>query len=170
MSIIKLAEGDEVVALSQSKEDSDILLFTAKGRVARFSVKEVPPATPGAKGVQGIKLEKGDSVSGLRVWKEEPYLLIITAKGKVKRISEKEVNRTSRGVKGTDVSGTRDRMVDVIPFKEELELLITTKQGKAFYDKLTLKEVPLGTRKSIPKTRWKLGEDEIVKVVVKKHT
>ncbi|WP_461830167.1 DNA gyrase/topoisomerase IV subunit A [Aquifex sp.] len=169
MSIIKLNEGDEVVALSQSKDDSDILLFTERGRVARFSVKEVPAATPGAKGVHGIKLEKGDSVSGLRVWKEEPFLLIITAKGKVKRIAEKEVNKTSRGVKGTEVSGTRDRMVDVIPFKEELEILITTKEGKAFYDKISTKDVPLATRKSIPRTRWKLGEDEIVKVVVKKH-
>ncbi len=170
MSIIKLNEDDEVVALSQSKDDSDILLFTERGRVARFSVKEVPPATPGAKGVHGIKLEKNDSVSGLRVWKEEPYLLIITAKGKVKRIAEKEVNKTNRGVKGTEVSGTRDRMVDVIPFKEELELLITTKEGKAFYDKINVKDIPLTTRKSIPRTRWKLGEDEIVKVVVKKHT
>ena len=170
MSIIKLNEGDEVVALSQSKDDSDILLFTERGRVARFSVKEVPPATPGAKGVHGIKLEKNDSVSGLRVWKDEPFLLIITAKGKVKRIAEKEVNRTNRGVKGTEVSGTRDRMVDVIPFKEELELLITTKEGKAFYDRINVKDIPLATRKSIPRTRWKLGEDEIVKVVVKKHT
>ena len=170
MSIIKLNEGDEVVALSQSKDDSDILLFTERGRVARFSVKEVPPATPGAKGVHGIKLEKNDSVSGLRVWKEEPFLLIITAKGKVKRIAEKEVNKTNRGVKGTEVSGTRDRMVDVIPFKEELELLITTKEGKAFYDRINVKDIPLATRKSIPRTRWKLGEDEIVKVVVKKHT
>ena len=169
MSIIKLGEGDEVVALSQSKDDSDILLFTEKGRVARFSVKEVPPATPGAKGVHGIKLEKNDGVSGLRVWKEEPYLLIITAKGKVKRIAEKEVNKTNRGVKGTEVSGTRDKMIDVIPFKEELELLITTKQGKAFYDRVTIKDIPLSTRKSIPRTRWKLGEDEIIKVVVKKQ-
>ena len=170
MSIIKLNEGDEVVALSQSKDDSDILLFTERGRVARFSVKEVPPATPGAKGVHGIKLEKNDSVSGLRVWKEEPFLLIITAKGKVKRIAEKEVNKTNRGVKGTEVSGTSDRMVDVIPLKEELELLITTKEGKAFYDRINVKDIPLATKKSIPRTRWKLGEDEIVKVVVKKHT
>lgn len=170
MSIIKLNEGDEVIALSQSKDDSDILLFTEKGRVARFSVKEVPPATPGAKGVHGIKLEKNDNVSGLRIWKKEPFLLIITAKGKVKKIAEKEVNRTSRGVKGTEVSGTRDKMVDVIPFKEELELLITTKEGKAFYDKISAKDIPLATKKSIPRTRWKLGEDEILKVVVKNHT
>ena len=170
MSIIKLDEEDELIALNLAKEDSEVLLFTEKGRVARFSAKDVPPASLNAKGVQGIKLEENDGVSGLRIWKDEPYLLIITSKGKVKKIAEKEVNKTSRGVKGTEVSGTRDKMVDVIPFKEELELLIATKEGKTFSEKISVKEVPLSTKKSIPRTRWNLKEDEIVKVVVKKHT
>ncbi len=167
MPIIKLTEDDEVVAIAQSIDQTDILMFTKKGRVARFGVREVPPATPGAKGVQGIKVEKNDSVSGLRVWNGEPYLLVITARGKVKRISQEEVPRTNRAVKGTDVSGTRDKLVDLIPFNEELEILITTKAGKAFYDRINVKEVPLSKRQSIPRTRWKLGEDEIIKVVVK---
>lgn len=170
MSIIKLDEEDELIALSLAKEDSEVLLFSEKGRVARFSVKDVPPASPSAKGVQGIKLEENDGVSGLRIWKDEPYLLIITSKGKVKKIAEKEVNKTNRGVKGTEVSGTRDKTIEVIPFKEELELLIATKEGKTFSEKISAKEVPLSTKKSLPRTRWNLKEDEIVKVVVKKHT
>jgi len=168
MNIIKLTEGDKVVAIAQAIDETDLLLFSERGRVVRFGVREVPPATPGAKGVQGIKLEEGDGVSGLRVWKEEPYLLVITSRGKVKRISEKEIPKRNRGVKGTEVSGTKDTLVDLIPFKEELELLITTEGGKAFYDKVNVKEIPLGTRKSVPRTRWKLGEDRIIKVVVKK--
>ncbi|NPB08671.1 MAG: DNA topoisomerase 4 subunit A [Aquificae bacterium] len=168
MNIIRLTEGDEVVAIAQAIDETDLLLFSEKGRVVRFGVREVPPATPGAKGVQGIKLEEGDGVSGLRVWKDEPYLLVITSRGKVKRISEREVPKRNRGVKGTEVSGTRDRLVDLIPFREELELLITTEGGKAFYDRVNVKEVPLGTRKSVPRTRWKLGEDRIIKVVVKR--
>jgi len=167
MPIIKLTESDEVVSIARSIDETDILLFTSHGRVARFGVREVPPSTPGAKGVQGIKLEKNDKVSGLRVWNGEPFLLVITARGRVKKISEKEIPKTNRAVKGTDVSGTKDRLVDLIPIKEEVELLITTKGGKAFYDKISQKEIPLSTKKSVPRTRWKLGEDEIMSVVIK---
>ncbi|AAC07064.1 DNA gyrase/topoisomerase IV subunit A [Aquifex aeolicus] len=133
MPIIKLTEGDEVVSIASSVDETHILLFTKKGRVARFSVREVPPSTPGARGVQGIKLEKNDETSGLRIWNGEPYLLVITAKGRVKKISHEEIPKTNRGVKGTEVSGTKDTLVDLIPIKEEVELLITTKNGKAFY-------------------------------------
>ncbi|HIP42383.1 MAG TPA: DNA topoisomerase 4 subunit A [Aquifex aeolicus] len=167
MSIIRLVEEDEVVTLARSIDETDLLLFTEGGRVARFGVREVPPATPGAKGVQGIKPEKKDSVSGLRVWNGEPYLLVITAKGRVKKISEKEVPKTNRGVKGTDISGTKDKLIDVIPVSKEVELLITTKEGKAFYDKISEDKIPLSMKKSIPRTRWKLGEDEIIRIVVK---
>ena len=168
MPIIKLTEGDEVVSIASSVDETHILLFTKMGRVARFSVREVPPSTPGARGVQGIKLEKKDETSGLRIWNGEPYLLVITARGRVKKISQEEVPKTNRGVKGTEVSGTRDSLVDLVPVKEEVELLITTKNGKAFYDRISQKDIPLSTKKSIPRTRWKLGEDEIIKVVIKK--
>ncbi|NPA32326.1 MAG: DNA topoisomerase 4 subunit A [Aquificae bacterium] len=167
MQIIKLTENDEVVALARSIDETDLILFTQKGRSARFGVREVPPSTPGARGVQGIKVEKEDQVAGLRVWQGEPYLLVITQSGKVKKVSQEELPKTNRGVKGTDISGTRDKLTDTIPLREELELLITTQQGKAFYDKINQKELPLSTRKSPPRTRWKLGEDKIVRVVVK---
>lgn len=167
MPIIRLVEEDEVITLARSIDETDLLLFTEGGRIARFGVREIPPATPRAKGVQGIKLEKKDSVSGLRVWNGEPYLLVITARGRVKKISEKEVPKTNRGVKGTDISGTRDKLIEVIPISKEVELLITTKEGKAFYDKISEDKISLSTKKSIPRTRWKLGGDEIIRIVVK---
>ncbi|NPB06546.1 MAG: DNA topoisomerase 4 subunit A [Aquificae bacterium] len=167
MSIVKLVENDRVVGIARSADEADLLVFTRGGRAVRFEVKEVPPATPGARGVQAVKLEKNDEVAGLRVLKSEPWLLVVTERGKVKRLPEQEVPRRSRGVKGVPVSGSADALVDLVPMNEELELLITTEQGKAFYDRVKASELPLGTRKSVPRTRWKLGDDRIVKVVVK---
>jgi len=54
MRIIKLSEDDEVVGIAQSIDMSDILMFTKRGKVARFNVREIPPATPGTRGAQGI--------------------------------------------------------------------------------------------------------------------
>lgn len=169
MKIIKLMEDDEVVGIAQSLDRSDILMFTRRGKVARFSVREIPPATPGTKGSQGIRIEEEDGVVGTRVLREEPFLLVVTPDGKVKRIYQQEIAVRSRGVKGVNVLGSaRERLVDLIPLKERVELLITTKSGKAFYDRITAEDVPLSKRSGLARKRWDLEEeDEIHKIVVK---
>ncbi len=169
MRIIKLSEEDEVVGIAQSIDMSDILMFTKGGKVARFNLREIPPATPGTKGSQGIKREEKDEVVGARVIKDSSFLLVITTKGGVKKIREEEIPRRSRGVKGINVLGsTREKLLDIIPFDEEMELLITTKSGKAFYDKLKPEEIPLSRRDRTAKKRWHLEEgDEIHRIVVK---
>ncbi len=168
MSIIKLTEGDEVISIAQSYYDADILVYTKKGRVARFPVSEVPPATPGTRGVQGIKVEK-DEVVGARILREEPHLLLITTSGKVKKLYSEEIPKMGRYVKGAFVlpAGTKDKLADIIPFKDKIELLITTKGGKLFYDLINDKDIPLSKRDMSPSRRWKLEEDEIHKVVKK---
>ncbi len=168
MKIIKLAEDDEVVGIAQSIDLSDILMFTKRGKVARFSVREIPPATPGTKGAQGIKLEEGDAVVGARVIKDEPFLLVITPDGKVKRIYQEEIPVRNRGVKGTNVLGSaRERLVDLLPIRDKLEILITTKNGRAFYDRIGVEEIPLTKRGRLAKERWKMDDDEIHSIVVK---
>ncbi len=168
MRIIKLAEDDEVVRIAQSIDMSDILMFTRRGKVARFSVREIPPATPGTKGLQGIKVEEGDEVVGARIIKDEPFIIVVTPDGKVKKIYQQEIPTRNRGIKGTNVLGSaRERLTDLLPIKEDLELLITTKSGRAFYDRIKVDEIPLSTRSRLARERWKLGDDEIHKIVIK---
>ena len=168
MRIIKLLEGDEVVGIAQSIDDADILLFTDTGKVARFNIREIPPATPGTRGLQGIKIDEGDSVVGTRVIKDREFLLVITPEGRVKRIYEKEIPRRNRGVKGTRVLGSaRERLVDLIPLGDRMDLLIATEKGNIFYDSFSSDEIYLGTRTKMARPRWDIGEDRIVRVVVK---
>jgi len=66
------------------------------------------------------------------------------------------------------LGSARERLVDLIPLKERVELLITTKSGKAFYDRITAEDVPLSKRSGLARKRWDLEEeDEIHKIVVK---
>ncbi len=170
MRIIKLAEDDEVVGIAQSIDMSDILMFTRRGKVARFSVREIPAATPGTKGSQGIKVEEGDEVVGTRVIRpDQPYLIVVTPDGKVKRIYQQEIAVRNRGVKGVSVLGSaRERLLDLLPIKEELELLITTLQGRAFYDRIRAEDIPLSKRDRLAKPRWDLEEgDELRRIVIK---
>ncbi len=169
MKIIKLAEDDEVVGIAQSIDMSDVLMFSKRGKVARFNVREIPPATPGTKGAQGIRLEEGDEVVGIRIIKDEPFLIVVTPDGKVKRIYQQEIATRNRGVKGVSVLGsTRERLLDLLPIKEELEILITTLQGRTFYDRVRAQDIPLSKRDRLARPRWELEEgDQIRRVVVK---
>ncbi|WP_448584129.1 DNA gyrase/topoisomerase IV subunit A [Thermocrinis sp.] len=167
ISIIKLTDDQgEVVRLIQSPEEGEVLLFTKEGRVLRFPILEVSPATVGSKGVAGIKLEKGDEVVGLRVIKGEEILLLITDKGRIEKIDANRIPIRSRGSKGIGILVLRkDRLVDVIPIKKdgEIELMLVTSEGSVFYDRLKVEEISAG------KVRWSMEGDSIVKVVVKKR-
>ncbi len=169
MKIIKLAEDDEVVGIAQSIDMSHVLMFTRRGKVARFNVREIPAATPGTKGSQGIKIEENDEVVGVRVITDEPYLIVVTMEGGVKRIYQEEIAVRNRGVKGINVLGSaRERLIDLLPIKDELEILVSTKLGRAFYDRIKVDEIPLSKRDRLAKRHWTLEEgDEIRRIVIK---
>ncbi len=168
MQIIRFSEEDRVVKVVQAPEEGDILLFTYKGRVLRFPVAEVPPATVGSKGVQGIKLEKEDRVVGIRALKDAEHLLAITEEGGIKKVSLQEIPQRSRYTKGVEVLGSkREKLVDVVPIKGSVELMLVSAEGKVFYDKMEEKDLPLSRLDQRARKRWELEEDRILRVVVK---
>ena len=168
ISVIKLTEDQgEVVRLIQSPEEGEILLLTKAGKVLRFPILEVSPATVGSKGVAGIKVEKGDQVVGLRVIKDEDFLLLITDRGRIEKMEASNIPTKSRASKGVGVLALRkEELVDVIPIKkeEEIEIMLVTAEGSVFYDRLKDEEIPTGKFTQ----RWSIEGDRIVKVVIKK--
>lgn len=107
-------------------------------------------------------------VVGIRALRDAEYLLVITEEGGIKKISLQEVPQRGRATKGVEVLGSsRERLVDVVPIKGSVELMIATKEGKVFYDRLEEKDLPLSRLDQRAKKRWEIGEDRIVRVVVK---
>ncbi len=169
MQIIKFSEEDDrVVKVVQAPEEGDIILFTHRGRLLRFPAGEVPPASAGSKGVQGIRLEKEDRVVGIRALRDAEHLLVITENGGIKKISLQEIPQRGRYTKGVEVLGSvRERLVDVIPIRGSVELMLVSFEGKVFYDRIEEKDLPLSRLDQRAKKRWELGEDRLVRVVVK---
>ncbi|MFN3947199.1 MAG: DNA topoisomerase (ATP-hydrolyzing) subunit A [Aquificaceae bacterium] len=169
MQIIKFSqEDDQVVKLIQAPQEGDVLLFTHKGRLLRFPVSDVPPATTGSKGVQGIKIEDKDYVVGIRALEKAKHLLVITEEGCIKKVSVDEVPQRGRATKGIQILGSaRESLVDVIPIEGSIDLMLATKEGKVFYDRIEEKDIPLSRIDQRAKKRWDLGEDKIVRIVVK---
>ncbi len=169
MQIIKFSEEDDrVVKVVQAPEEGDIILFTHRGRLLRFPAGEVPPASAGSKGVQGIRLEKEDRVVGIRALRDAEHLLVITENGGIKKVSLQEIPQRGRYTKGVEVLGSvRERLVDVIPIRGSVELMLVSFEGKVFYDRIEEKDLPLSRLDQRAKKRWELGEDRLVRVVVK---
>ncbi|MEJ7553336.1 MAG: DNA gyrase C-terminal beta-propeller domain-containing protein, partial [Aquificaceae bacterium] len=161
MQIIKFSEEDDrVVKVVQAPEEGDIILFTHRGRLLRFPAGEVPPASAGSKGVQGIRLEKEDRVVGIRALRDAEHLLVITENGGIKKVSLQEIPQRGRYTKGVEVLGSmRERLVDVIPIKGSVDLMLVSSEGKVFYDRIEEKDLPLSRLDQRAKKRWELGED-----------
>jgi DNA gyrase subunit A len=161
-NIIKLTEDQgDVVKVLQSPEEGDLLIFTKMGKMLRFPVAEISPATIGSKGVVGIKLDRGDKVVGIRVLRGEKFLLVITEGGTVQKVASEYAPKKSRGSKGLSIL-TRERLVDVLPLGEgqSLDLMLITQEGSVFYDRLREEELSLNKVQK----RW---DGRIVKVVIK---
>ncbi|RMH80165.1 MAG: DNA topoisomerase 4 subunit A [Acidobacteria bacterium] len=169
MSIIKFSEEDDrVVRVIQAPEEGDLLIFTRKGRSLRFPVSEVPPATPGSKGVMGIKVEEKDSVRGIRALGDARYLLLITEDGGIKKIAIEEIPQRGRGTKGVEMLGrSKGELVDLVPIMESVDLMLSTEEGKVFYDRIEGKGIPLSRRDQRVNKRWDLKGDRLVRVVLK---
>ncbi|SHK57582.1 DNA gyrase/topoisomerase IV subunit A [Thermocrinis minervae] len=169
VSIIKLSdEKDRVVKILQSPEEGHLLIYTHRGKVLRINISDIPPAGVGSRGVIGIKLEDKDAVKGIRALKDEEYLLIVTAKGGVKKISQREIPLRTRGTKGVSVISRLDSLVDIIPVRDAVELMVITQSGKVFYDRIFQKDMLLSKVDDPAKKRWQMEQgDSIVRVVVK---
>ncbi|WP_410514896.1 DNA gyrase subunit A [Paenibacillus sp. BR2-3] len=155
----KLVEGDEVLSVTSSRGDKDIVLVTRDGMSIRFRESEVNPMGRVATGVRGIQLREGDEIiSGFWVSEDEGEILAITEIGYAKRSLLVDYPSQSRGGKGMPTfefkEGKRvrpngSRLVGAFYCKDPLEMTAVTREG-TFYA-FSSEAAPLGDRRSTGK-------------------
>ena len=97
---LNLKDGDEVVRVSPTSGEDDILLITKKGKAIRFSETVVRPMGRTATGVIGIRLDADDEVVSAGVVKGDEELLVLTEGGYGKRTKLSQFPKKGRGGKG----------------------------------------------------------------------
>jgi DNA gyrase subunit A len=102
---LSLEEGDELISVSRTNGEKNIIIGTHQGMAICFSEKDVRPMGRDATGVRGIELAPGDYVVGAEIFDENGYLLSVTEKGYGKRTSAVDYMRT--GENGTKVPQKR---------------------------------------------------------------
>ncbi|SET49671.1 DNA gyrase subunit A [Paenibacillus sp. NFR01] len=167
----KVAEGDEIISVTLSHNDKDLVLITSEGMSIRFRENEVNPMGRVASGVRGIQLREGDEViAGFFVAEDEGEILVISDLGYGKRTLLLDYPSQSRGGKGMQTfefkEGKRvrpngSRLTGAFYCREALELTAITQSG--LVHTFTSEAAPLGERKSIGKALVPVEKkDEII--------
>ncbi|QBQ64421.1 DNA topoisomerase (ATP-hydrolyzing) subunit A [Actinobacillus indolicus] len=123
---LKLREGDELIGVDITNGDSEIMLFSAQGRVVRFAETQVRGMGRVATGVRGIKLATSE-ISADDVEEVE-----------IETVENEDAEETS------SVNLTTDKVVSLVIPHTQGEILTVTQNG---YGKRTaLSEYPVKSR------------------------
>ncbi|MEF2964249.1 DNA gyrase subunit A [Paenibacillus sp. M1] len=172
----KVGDGDEIISVTVSRNNRDILLLTKQGMAIRFAETEVNAMGRVSAGVKGIGLKEGDEVvAALWVEGDEGEVLVVSDLGYGKRSLLLDYPVQSRGGKGVQsfefkegkrVKPNGSRLVGGFHCKEPLALLAVTKEGGMHH--FNSEDSPLADRKSVGKQLVPVDkQDEITDLLVR---
>ncbi|MGH2407535.1 MAG: DNA gyrase subunit A [Candidatus Limnocylindrales bacterium] len=133
---ITVREDDDLVWVEISSGRDDVVLTTAKGKLARFNESEVRAMGRDAAGVIGIRLARqGDRVVGMSVVDPVADLVVLTETGYGKRIAIEEFRPKHRGGQGVKLirlegSKTGDVAAVELVTEQDEELLLISAGGQ----------------------------------------
>ncbi|PPI88216.1 DNA gyrase subunit A [Candidatus Pantoea edessiphila] len=129
---INLQEKDELIGIALTRGNDEIMLFSAFGKVVRFSEVAVRNMGRAASGVRGIKLTQDDRVVSLIVPSKEGSILTVTQNGYGKRTANNEYpvkSRATKGVISIKVTNRNGLVVGAIQVVDNDQIMIITDAG-----------------------------------------
>lgn len=129
---LNLRDGDELINVFLSDEDTDVIIGTKFGYAVRFKVNAVRNMGRSAAGVKGLRLRDGDAVIGATAIKEQDEVLIITEKGYGKRTLASEYPTKGRGGKGMKTANVTEKngsLAGLLTVSGKEDLMIITDTG-----------------------------------------
>ena len=129
---INLDEGDELVFVSHTTGQNEIVVATKNGFAVRFDENKARQVGRTSRGVIAIRLTEGDVVAGAAVVDETKTLLFITEKGFGKRTEFANFPVHNRGGKGVichKLSEKTGRIADVAAVSENEDVMLITNDG-----------------------------------------
>ncbi|NLS43235.1 DNA topoisomerase (ATP-hydrolyzing) subunit A [BEV proteobacterium] len=129
---VNLNEGDELIGVDLTDGENEVMLFSAEGKVVRFSEAAVRAMGRTATGVRGINLQGDDRVVSLIVPRGECDILTVTQNGFGKRTAVSEYPTKSRATKGVisiKVSERNGKVVGAVQVDELDQIMMITDAG-----------------------------------------
>ena len=139
-----LREGDELIGVTLTDGESQMLIASYNGKVVRFPENTVRPMGRGASGVKAISLDEDGRDRAIGMICVEPNsdktVLVISEKGYGKRTALDDengepiyriTNRGGKGVKTLNITDKTGALVGLEAVTDEDDLMLITKSGTA---------------------------------------
>ena len=150
---ITLREDDELIDVTISDNNDNIMLITKKGQGIKFRETDVRETGRSAMGVRGIELNQDDEVISMQLESQGECVLIVSANGMGKRTPFTDFKLQNRGGKGVKCYKISDRTGEVVGAKavnDGNEIMMITNEGiviRMFVDDISiLGRVTLGVK------------------------
>ena len=150
---ITLREDDELIDVTISDNNDNIMLITKKGQGIKFRETDVRETGRSAMGVRGIELNQNDEVISMQLESQGECVLIVSANGMGKRTpftDFKLQNRGGKGVKCYKISDKTGEIVGAKAVNDGNEIMMITNEGiviRMFVDDISiLGRVTLGVK------------------------
>ncbi|QNK55298.1 DNA gyrase subunit A [Paenibacillus sp. PAMC21692] len=166
----KVADGDEVIHVTQSDNSKHIVLVTKNGMSIRFEESEVNPIGRVSSGVRGIALKDDDEITAaLWVADDEGEVLVISDLGYAKRSLLLDYPIQARGGKGVQTfefkEGKRVRpngssLIAAYYCTKPLEIVALTSSGARHI--ADSEKAPIEERKSIGKSLFQIEKPDVI--------
>jgi len=130
---IILKDDDELIAVSKTNGENEIVLGASNGRMVRFNEQEVRVMGRSTSGVKGMDLD-GSYIVGAEVVTPERLILIVTEKGYGKQTEINEYRLTHRGSKGVKALNITEKngsmaALNCVDISKEQDLIIVSDSG-----------------------------------------
>lgn len=129
---VNLNEGDELIGVSLTNGENDVMLFSDAGKVVRFNEQQVRAMGRTATGVRGIKMQDGQKVVSLIVPDEESAILTVTENGFGKRTPLDDYpakSRATQGVVSIKVTERNGLVVGAVQVQDDNEIMLISDGG-----------------------------------------
>ena len=141
---ITLREDDELIDVTISDNNDNIMLITKKGQGIKFRETDVRETGRSAMGVRGIELNQDDEVISMQLESQGECVLIVSANGMGKRTpftDFKLQNRGGKGVKCYKISDKTGEIVGAKAVNDGNEIMMITNEGiviRMFVDDISI--------------------------------
>ncbi|MDX5628158.1 MULTISPECIES: DNA topoisomerase (ATP-hydrolyzing) subunit A [unclassified Brenneria] len=160
---VNLNDGDELIGVDLTDGSDEVMLFSAEGKVVRFSESAVRSMGRTATGVRGINLQGDDRVVSLIIPRGEGDILTVTQNGFGKRTAVAEYPTKSRATKGVisiKVSERNGKVVGAVQVDTADQIMMITDAGTLVRTRVS--EVSIVGRNTQGVTLIRTAEDEHV--------
>lgn len=131
---IILREGDSLIGVEMTDDNSDILLAARHGKANRFKTASLRAMGRVSSGVRGMRLDDDNEVVGMITMEPgtEDTVLVVSERGYGKRSHLEDYRTTSRGSMGVKTINVTEKTGELVGFKsvnDDNDLVIVNRSG-----------------------------------------